>query len=56
MVVVPYDDLLMMRDEIDFVDDVSNVNVQSSDEQIMDHHNIHFENEVNNPTKAKKIE
>lgn len=53
MVDVQHDDVLMMKDEIDYADDVSNVNVQSFDELTMDHHNIHSENEVNNPIQVK---
>lgn len=45
------DDVLMMIQEIDYVDDVLNVNELYFDEMIFDHHNNHFVNDENNPIK-----
>jgi hypothetical protein len=49
MVDVRHDDELKMINEIDFVDVEWNVNEQYFDEKIIDHHNNHFVNDVNNP-------
>jgi hypothetical protein len=50
MVVVPYDvELMMMINEIDYVDDELNLNERYFDEMIIDHHNNHFENDENSP-------
>lgn len=46
---VLHDGELKMTHEIDYVDDVLNVNEQYFDEMIIDHHNNHFVNVENNP-------
>jgi hypothetical protein len=55
MVGVLHDDVLMMMiNEIDYVDDELNVNERYLDEKIIDHHNNHFVNDENNPIDKKK--
>jgi hypothetical protein len=51
---VRLDDEMKMINEIDLVDDELNANERYSDERIMDHHNIHFVNDLNIPIEEKK--
>ena len=55
MVVVLNDDVMIMINEIDFVDDdddVMNVNELYFVEKISDHHNNHFENDFHDPINS----
>jgi hypothetical protein len=56
MVGVLHDDVLMMMiNEIDYVDDDLNVNVRYFDERIFDHRSNHFVNVENIPAIEKNI-
>ena len=46
-----FDDEMKLINEIDLIDDELNANEQYADERIIDHHNIHSVNDVNNPNQ-----